>query len=313
MFYINRERVAVTEVNASTSIAPVSKAEALRRAKEYHKADIETITARYDSEIAELQRTLERQLCDLSCTQAQAKRLRAETAKRVRVLTKNRRRALRLENADNKRFNACLKRKKLLGQSRKASKDALGVIRANLLKLLDQRDEVNAKLLSIYMYDSYKSAKKFKTPWHKTFIRAKKRWQKKCRRQMYLIDSMNLSHRDKQKLRSDIDRLATTRADIAAEKCRAKKMRLKGLAKRQHKRELVDMREEVVRAEKNLKRSKKAARAKEDRYYFWHVSMISLAITVTLVVAGVLIWKAFGADIVNYLNEHFPDIMSQLK
>ena len=73
------------------------------------------------------------------------------------------------------------------------------------------------------------------------------------------------------------------------------------------------MRKDAVKAHQHMKRKMKIARAKEDRRDFWYVSMLSLAVTLSLVCICVLTWHWFGDRILSFLNARFPEIMSQLK
>ena len=61
-----------------------------------------------------------------------------------------------------------------------------------------------------------------------------------------------------------------------------------------------------------MKRKMKIAISKADKRDFWYVSMISLAITLSLICIGVLTWHWFGDKIWRLLNASFPSIMSQL-
>lgn len=285
-----------------------------KRLRAFRKQDMKTLMARYDSEIAETKRALELSLCDLSCTAPMRRRLKYETAKRLQELNRKRRKAIRMEKADNKRYFACLRKGAMKPKNRLVNGAALAAMREQLFRLLEQRDAENAKLYSFYLAESYRKASKVHTPWHNAFLREKKHWQRKSRRDLRRVDEMNLSRRDKQKLRADLDRVATAHADIAEAKTRARKIKLSGSAvKRQYRQELDDMRREVVRAHKNMKRKMKYARIKEDRRDFWRVSLLSLATTAVLVGGCVILWKLFGDPIVSFLDTHFPNIMSQLK
>jgi hypothetical protein len=190
-----------------------------------------TLTARYDAEIVEAKRDLELALCDLSCTKANAKRIKLETAKRLHKLNKSKRRALMIEKADNKRYFACLRASKIKPKNRRVDRAELAKMYQRLTVLLEERDRANEMLQSIYLFDSYKKSGQVDTPWYKAFIREKKRWHKKLRGDLRVIDSMNLSRRDKQKLRADLDCIATAHADIVETKCRIHKQKLKGAAK----------------------------------------------------------------------------------
>ena len=285
-----------------------------KRLRAFRKQDMKTLMARYDSEIAETKRALELSLCDLSCTAPMRRRLKYETAKRLQELKRKRRKAIRMEKADNRRYFACLRKNAIKPKNRLVNRAALMAMREQLFRLLEQRDEENAKLYSFYLAESYRKASKVHTPWHNAFLREKKHWHRKSRRDLRRVDEMNLSRRDKQKLRADLDRVATAHADIAEAKTRARKIKLSGSAvKRQYRQELDDMRREVVRAHKNMKRKMKYARIKEDRREFWRVSLLSLATTAVLVGGCVILWRMFGDPIVSFLDTHFPNIMSQLK
>lgn len=283
------------------------------RNRAYKKLDMQLMMARYDSVISEAKRDLELALCDLSCTKANAKRIQLETAKRLRRLKKSRSRALQMERADNKRYLACLRAAKIKPKNHRVDRAELARLYQKLETLMAERDRLNAMLLSVYLYDSYKSAKQANTPWHKAFLREKKRWQKKLRKDIRMVDQMNLSRRDKQKLRADLDAIATAHADIVETKCRIKKQKLRGAAKRLQKQEIKQMRRDAIRAHKHMQRKMKIARAKEDKREFWYVSMLSLAITLSLICIGVLTWHWFGDRIWSFLNAHFPSIMSQLQ
>ena len=283
-----------------------------KRIKELCKRDMDMLTAYYDSTIAEIKRSLEIGLCDLSCTPGLRMRLKADAAKQIRKLNRKKRLALRVERADNERYFECL-RTAVIRPLHARDSVALAQMRERLFSLLEHRDHANARLTSLYLVDSYKEAKQVKTPWHKAFMRTKKHWQRRYRRDLLRIEDMNLTRNDKQKLRVALDRIATAYADIAEAKCRARKMKIQGIAKQQHQKEMIEMRAEVYRARKSMKRKMKAARAKEDIRNFWRTSILSLFMTAVLVVGGVIFWRVFGDSILSFLNTYFPDIMSQFK
>jgi hypothetical protein len=182
-----------------------------------------------------------------------------------------------------------------------------------LTQLLEERDSINKQLQSVYLYDCYKVYGRVNTPWHKAFMREKKRWHKRLSGELRTIDSMNLSRRDKQRLRADLDCVATAHADIVETKCRIQKQKLKGKAKRLQKQEIKAMKRDARRAHKHMKRKMSIAAFKADRRDFWYVSMISLAITLSLICIGVLTWHWFGDKIVGFMNANFPGVVSKLK
>lgn len=279
--------------------------------KEFEKRDIKMTEARYDAAIAEEKRMLEIRLCDLSVTGGMRRAIKRESAKQLRRLNKRKRLALRAERADNKRYFACLGTA-LVPKNPRTGTAELAQLRELLLALLAQRDEQNARLLEIYLGEHGKAAR-VKTPWHKAYIREKKRWQKKSRKTVKKIEELNLTRKEKQKLRQSVDRLATAHADIAEAKCRARKLRLKGVQLRLHKRELLEMRQELCRAEKNLKRKMKAAKAEDDFRSFVCTSIVSTLVFTVLVLACMIGWKYFGDTIWTFLETNFPTVTAQLK
>ena len=128
-----------------------------------------------------------------------------------------------------------------------------------------------------------------------------------------MIEELNLSRTEKQKLRAELDRFATAHADIAEAKVRAKKMKLKGMAKLRYKQELLEIKQEVRRSRRRMKQKFKAAAARSNHRNFWIVSLLYLAITILIAVDAVVIWWIFGEDIMSFLSKFFPGIMSLLK
>ncbi len=296
---------------SSMPAAALSKRAMAKRIKEFNERDIETLTARYDSEMAEAKRSLEVGLCDLSCTAAMARRLKAQTAANLRKLRRKKRVALRLEREDNKRYFACVR--DVLQPKDAHDAAILAEHRERIFRLLEHRDYENTHLTSLYLADTFNGVTQKSTPWHKAFLREKKRWHRKLRKHVRKVGEMNLSRHDKQKLRVEIDRVATANADIAEARCRARKLKVRGLAMTQYRQEMIEMNREVRRTRRNLRRKMKAARAKEDYRNFWKVSILSLILTAALVVGGMYLWQQYGDQILAYLNANFPNIMSQLK
>ena len=144
-------------------------------------------------------------------------------------------------------------------------------------------------------------------------MREKRRWHKKLRGDIRMIDFMNLSRRDKQKLLADLDCIASAHADIVEAKCRIRKQKLRGSAKRLQKQEIQTMKKDAIKAHKHMQRKIGIARAKADKRDFWYVSMISLAVTLSLVCVCVLGWHWFGDKVIAFVNARYPGIMSLLK
>ena len=291
----------------------LTRRERLARNRAYKKRDIKTLKARYDIVIAEAKRDLELALCDLSCTKANAKRIEAETKKRIWKLCANKRRALQNEKVDNHRYFRCLRKSRIKPKNYRVDRAELARLYEKLERLLEMRDKVNESLYTVYSYDSYKKLGRVDTPWHKAFMREKKRWHKKLRPDLRVIDSMNLSRRDKQKLRADLDCVATSHADIVETKCRIQKQKLKGAAKRLQKQEIKAMKRDAIKAHNHMKRKMNIARAKADKREFWYVSMLSLAITLSLICICVLGWHFFGDKIMGFMNANFPSIVTKIK
>ena len=291
----------------------LTRRERLARNRAYKKRDIKTLKARYDIVIAEAKRDLALALCDLSCTKANAKRIEAETKKRIWRLCANKRRALQNEKVDNHRYFRCLRKSRIKPKNYRVDRAELARLYEKLERLLEMRDKVNESLYTVYSYDSYKRLGRVDTPWHKAFMREKKRWHKKLRPDLRVIDSMNLSRRDKQKLRADLDCVATSHADIVETKCRIQKQKLKGAAKRLQKQEIKAMKRDAIKAHNHMKRKMNIARAKADKRDFWYVSMLSLAITLSLICICVLGWHWFGDKIMGFMNANFPSIVTKIK
>ena len=291
----------------------LTRRERLARNRAYKKRDIKTLKARYDIVIAEAKRDLELALCDLSCTKANAKRIKVETKKRIWKLCANKRRALQNEKVDNHRYFRCLRKSRIKPKNHRVDRAELARLYEKLERLLEMRDKVNESLYTVYSYDSYKKLGRVDTPWHKAFMREKKRWHKKLRGDLRVIDSMNLSRRDKQKLRADLDCVATSHADIVETKCRIQKQKLKGAAKRLQKQEIKAMKRDAIKAHNHMKRKMNIARAKADKREFWYVSMLSLAITLSLICICVLGWHWFGDKIMGFMNANFPSIVTKIK
>ncbi|MBP3606307.1 MAG: hypothetical protein J6J66_06895, partial [Clostridia bacterium] len=292
----------------------LTRRERYLRNRDFRKLDMQTLTARYDSVIVEAQRDMELALCDLSCTKENARRVKYETQKRVAKLKKAKREALRLEKRDNRRYFLCMRKARIKPKNRYVDRTRLAEMHQYLTELLEERNRLNGELLELYLFDSYsKKTAKMNTPWYKAFIREKKRWHKNLRADLKTVNEMNLSRRDKQRLRADLDRVATAHADIAETKTRIRKQALRGAAKKLQKQEIKAMRKDAVKAHQHMKRKMKIARAKEDSRDFWYVSMLSLAVTLSLVCICVLTWHWFGDRILSFLNARFPEIMSQLK
>ncbi len=304
---------SVADPKATAPAAVLGRRERVRRFKEFCKLDVQVLASRYDYEIAEVLRELELTLADFTCTPVMRRRAEYEAKRKVAMLKSRKHAALRQQKADNKRYMACLRARSITPKNRRVSSLALIEMRNRLFELLEQRNFENERLKSLCYPDAYRDAKKVATPWHKAFLKEKKRWQKKCRMQMELIDELHLGRTEKQKLRAELDRFATAHADIAEAKVRARKMTLRGVAKLRHKQELQEMKREVRRSRKRMKQKFKAAMARSDRRNFWAISLLYLAVAIVIVVDVAIVWWIFGEDIVRFLNAHFPGIMSRLK
>ncbi len=300
-----KEKLAEGEKNLSA----LTKGALKKKLKAFEKQDLKTLEARYDAAIANLLREMEVGLCDVSLTPPMRKYLKKETAKKIRKLKARRRLALLAERADNKRYFAALLAK-LAPKNAKTGRTEIAEMRESIFALLAERDRENERLLAIYLGED---GKKARTPWHKAYLREKKRRQRKSRKTIALIRDLNLSRADKKKLLVSVDRVATAYADIAEAKCRARKQKLKGIALRRHKQEIVEMEYELKRARKSLKKKLRGALEKEDRRNLYKTSFISLIILAVLVVAGVLLWGAFGDTVWAYLDANFPTVTMQLK
>lgn len=290
----------------------LSRREKVRRFKAFRKLDMEVLASRYDYEIAEAQRALELSLSDLTCTEAMSRRLQDETDRRIANLKAKKRKAMKIEKADNKRYMSCL-RARTLRPKRRGEQMKLIEMRNRLFELLAQRNEENERLRSLCCEDAYRDAKTVDTPWHKAFLKEKKYWQKKCDKEIRKIRELALGRTEKQKLLAELDRVANAHADIAEAKVRAKKTKLRGVAKQQYKWEMKEMKREVRRANRRMKRRMRAAIARSVKRQSMKLSLLYLAITLILVADIAILWWIFGEDVVRLLNEHFPGVMSQLK
>ena len=291
----------------------MTKKERRARNRAFKKCDMRTLDMRYEAAIVEAKRDLELALNDLSCTPANAKRIKLETRDRLWKLAARKRRAMKAERLDNYRYFFCLRKSRIKPKNHRVDRAELARMYEKLTQLLEERDSINKQLQSVYLYDCYKVYGRVNTPWHKAFMREKKRWHKRLRGELRTIDSMNLSRRDKQRLRADLDCVATAHADIVETKCRIQRQKLKGKAKRLQKQEIKAMKRDARRAHKHMKRKMSIAAFKADKRDFWYVSMISLAITLSLICIGVLTWHWFGDKIVGFMNANFPGVVSKLK
>ena len=306
--------ITASALDAKPAISAIlGRREKVRRFKAFRKLDLEVLRDRYDYEIAEILRELELTLADFTCTPTLRRRAEYEAKRKVAMLKKRKRDALRQQKADNRRYMACLRARYFKAKNHHTDPKELVKLRNRFFELLEQKNAENERLQSLCCPDSYRGAKKVATPWHKAFLKEKKRWQKRCRKQFELIEELHLSRTEKQKLRAELDRYATSHADIAEAKVRARKMKLRGMAKLRYKQELVEIKQEVRRARRHMKQKFKAAMARSNHRNFWVVSLLYLAITIIIVIDAAVIWWILGEDITRFLTERFPGIMSRLK
>lgn len=233
----------VERSNAATyEIAQLSS----RVAKQANK-DLELIAARFMFEKGLLQSNNDMLTYRYSVTEKTKRISEKEIERRCKELDKNGKEALKLEDADNKRYYAVIsnnpeavKLEKSKGLfAKKYTKDDIIDIRDKVMQLLNERDRLNSKLLSIYTgYEVDMDGNAITLEMRKVKSVAAAKEHKKLSRLAKKVSKLPAEKRDKQKLYDLINTQVDAKSTIALAKYRLKHETLPAHEKKQLKRDI---------------------------------------------------------------------------
>ena len=284
-------------------------AEKISATKRHSERDLFLIKARYEHDIAALE--AERALKINTFTvkgEKKSKDIR-EIERTIRRLNRNRKRAIKLEAADNSRYYQLktldLEKEKL---PKRARRERLDSLRMRLDVLLSERENINDRLLSLYG-GSEESGKRPTLGKDRKVGKIKKRYARYMyKRQRALARRVSRMHVPldlKEKIFDLMNKKTESVTVIESTRYKLLSQRPKGAAKREMKRTIREAKRSIRLIDADIKFLVKRAE-KHDMIYHEDVKWIYWLITIALVIgAGIAVWYFAGDAIWQYFSGLF--------
>ena len=192
----------------------------------------------------------------------------------------------------------------------KADRDDLIAMREELMRLLDIRDDLNAKLLELYTgtENGMKKGTSLKGR-ERAEIKARKRGYRKYRKLYKLINSMRVTRNEKMRIFNKMDQYLDTRGELAKIKYILRNERPTGKVLREYKRDKRKAKSDLRILRRVIDRTSiKALRRAKKRTIRKRVMTISYAILILLVL-GICILTAFGPQVFEAIKGNLPPAM----